>query len=149
MKYLKTLLLLLSLTLCVACNKKVEPFDLKDEYYEESKLEEIDKDRLEELIDDKESMGVFVYLPGCSSCAEFKVVLEDFQKENTVTFYMIQIKDIHAMGLNDKIKYAPSFLIYKEGELVSYLDAESDKDLKYYQSVDGFKEWLTKYINLK
>ena len=149
MKYLKTLLLLLCLSLCVACNKKVEPFDLKDEYYEESKLEEIDKDRLEELIDDKESMGVFVYLPGCSSCAEFKVVLEDFQKENTVTFYMIQIKDIHAMGLNDKIKYAPSFLIYKEGELVSYLDAESDKDLKYYQSVDGFKEWLTKYINLK
>ena len=149
MKYIKTLLLLICVTLCLACNKKVEPFDLKDEYYEESKLEEIDKDKLEELIDDKESFGVFVYLPGCSSCAEFKVVLGDFQEKETITFYMIQIKDIHAMGLDKKIKYAPSFLIYKDGELVSYLDAESDKDLKYYQSVDGFKEWLTKYINLK
>ena len=58
MKYLKTLLLLLCLTLCVACNKKVEPFDLKDEYYEESKLEEIDKDRLEE---DKHTIDVLFH----------------------------------------------------------------------------------------
>ena len=92
---------------------------------------------------------MYIYLPGCSSCAEFKVVLDEFQKDNKLTFYSTEIANAQKTELNDKIKFAPSFVIYKEGKLVAYLDAQSDKDKDYYKTVDNFKEWLTKYINLK
>ena len=146
-KYCKILLLLLILLSCVACSKK--PFDLKDEYYKESKINELDLEGLKKLIDEKESFGVFVYLPGCTSCAAFSEVLDEFQKENTLTFYKTEIKYAKETAIKDKIKYAPSFVIFKEGKIVAYLDAESDKDLPYYKTVKDFKEWLTKYINLK
>ncbi len=150
-KYCKILLLLLAITLCIACKKeeKIEPFDLKESYYQESKMDELDLDNLKKLINDKESFGVFVYLPGCTSCAAFSEVLNDFQKNNTISFYKIEIKYAKETEIGEKIKYAPSFVIFKEGKVVAYLDAESDEDLSYYKTVDGFKEWLTKYINLK
>lgn len=148
-KYLSAILIICLMITCVACNKKVEPFDLKDEYYKESKIIDLDKKELEQMIDDKESFVVYIYLPGCSSCAEFKEVLEEFQKDNKLVIYSTQIKIAHEIGLKEKIPYAPSFAVYKEGELISYLDAMSDDDLGYYKTSEQFKEWLTKYINLK
>jgi len=155
-KLSKVLFILLTLTLCIACKKeekkeevKIEPFDLKEEYYKESKMDELDLEGLEKLIEDKESFGVFVYLPGCTSCAAFSEVLNDFQKQNTITFYKTQIKYAKETDIGNKIKYAPSFVIFKEGKIVGYLDAESDEDLPFYETVEKFKEWLTKYINLK
>lgn len=155
-KYVKVLLLLLTITVCIACKKeepkpevKIDPFDLKEEYYKESKLTEVELDGLNKLIEEKESFGIFVYLPGCSSCAEFSEVLSDFQASNKITFYKTQIKYAKETDIGNKIKYAPSFVIFKEGKIVAYLDAESNDDLAYYETVANFKEWLTKYINLK
>ena len=148
-KYLSAILIICLMITCIACNKKVEPFDLKDEYYKESKIIDLDKKELEQMIDDKESFVVYIYLPGCSSCAEFKEVLEEFQKDNKLVIYSTQIKIAHEIGLKEKIPYAPSFAVYKEGKLISYLDAMSDDDLGYYKTSEQFKEWLTKYINLK
>lgn len=156
-KSFRTLLLIIILVLCVACGKKeetkeeikVEPFDLKEEYYKESKMTDLELDDLKKLIDEKESFGLFVYLPGCTSCAAFSVVLDDFQKDNTITFYKSQIKFAKETEIGEKIKYAPSFVIFKEGKVYGYLDAESNTDLPYYETKENFKEWLTKYINLK
>jgi hypothetical protein len=154
-KYLKILLLILTLTLCIACKKeeikeeKIDPFELKEEYYKESKMDDLDLDSLNKLIEDKESFGVFVYLPGCTSCAAFSEVLTDFQKDNTISFYKTQIKYAKETEIGKKIEYAPSFVVFKEGKVVAYLDAASDEDKPYYDTVENFKEWLTKYIILK
>ena len=156
-KVLRVFFLLLALTLCVACKKeeptpepeKIEPFTLKEEFYKESKITDINLEELKKLIDDKESFIAYVYLPGCSSCAAFKTVLDAFQEEYTLSFYSVQIKYAKETVIGEKIKYAPSFVVFKEGKLVGYLDAESDKDKDSYESVDNFKKWLTQYINLK
>ena len=44
--------------------------------------------------------------------------------------------------LKEYIKYYPSLVIYYEGEIVDYLDTNSDSDSEYYKSVDGFKKWF-------
>ena len=41
-----------------------------------------------------------------------------------------------------------SFHVNK-GEVVSYLDAASDNDLKYYESIENFTEWISKYVILE
>ena len=156
-KFMKYFLLIAMLTLCVACGKKeeekeepkIEPFDLKEEYYQKSEIVDVDLEGLEKLIDEEESFGLYVYLTGCSSCAEFKEVLTDFQDQNNLKIYSCEIRQAIQTDLKDKIKYAPSFVVYKEGKIVAYLDAESNDDLPYYKTADSFKEWLTKYINLK
>lgn len=152
-KFTKLFLVLLAAILLVGCGKeqeeKIEPFDLKEEYYQESKQIELDLDGLNKLIEDKESFGVFVYLPGCTSCAAFSEVLSEFQKDNTLTFYKTEIKYAKQTDIGNKITYAPSFIIFKEGKIVAYLDAESNKDKPVYDTVENYKEWLTKYINLK
>ena len=154
-KHFRILFLLLALTICVACKKeepkpepKIEPFELKEEFYKESKITDINLEELNKLIDDKESFIAYVYLPGCSSCAAFKEVLEEFQKENILSFYSVQIKYAKETVIGEKVKYAPSFVVFKEGKLVGYLDAESDKDKPYYENTSSFKEWLTQYIVL-
>ncbi len=148
-KNLKLIIILALIITCIACDKKIEPFDLKEEYYKESKMIDLEQEDLEKMLDDKESFVMYIYLPGCSSCAEFKEVLTEFQENNKLTIYSSQIKYAKETSIGKKIKYAPSFVVYKDGEIVSYLDAESDDDLPYYKTADSFKEWLTKYINLK
>ena len=127
----------------------VEAYEPEEEVIQESKLTEVELDGLNKLIEEKESFGIFVYLPGCTSCAAFSIVLDDFLKDNQVVFYKTQIKYAKETEIGSKIKYAPSFVVFKEGKVVSYLDAESDKDKPVYETKENFKEWLTKYINLK
>lgn len=157
-KRFKILFFLLALTLCVACGKKeekIEPFKLDEMVTFEEKTDEdtnelvtttIEKDELQQLIDDKKSFGVYVFLPGCSSCAEFREVLKEYQKDHNINYYSTQIKYAKETVIGEKIKYAPSFVIFKEGKIVAYLDAESDDDLPYYKTTDKLHEWLTKYI---
>ena len=49
----------------------------------------------------------------------------------------------------ENVKYAPSVIIIKDGEIVSYLDANSDKDLEKYQDANKFIKWLKEYIYLE
>lgn len=148
-KALRLLLVLTLVVTCIACDKKIKPFDLKDEYYEKSEIIDLTLEELQKKQEDKDSFVLYVYLEGCSSCAEFKEVLKEFQETNNLTIYSCEIKEAIQTELKDKIKYAPSFVVYKDGKILSYLDAESDEDLPYYKTPEQFKEWLTKYINLK
>ena len=51
--------------------------------------------------------------------------------------------------IHEYVTYAPSVVIFKEGKIIAFMDALSDEQIKYYETVDGFKEWVTKYINLE
>ena len=143
-----SIILVILIALLILNSKKIKPIDIDSEYYENNELIEIDKEELEQLEKDKKSFVVFVYLPGCTSCAAFSEVLEEFQSKNNITIYKIQIKDAKETSIGKKVKYAPSFIVYKEGKIVAYLDATKDKDKPYYESNEKFTEWFIKYVNL-
>ena len=63
--------------------------------------------------------------------------------------YEINFKDINNTQIDDYVKYSPSLVIYDKGKLIAYMDANSDDDLQYYKSVDGIKNWVSKYVYLK
>lgn len=140
-KIIYIFLLLLVLT---GCTK--EKFKLEDKYYNNPSFEEIDSKQLNELEDNKESFLVMVYTTGCFSCMDFEKVLTEFTKEYNLQIFRINIKDIDNTNISGKIKYTPSLVIYNEGEVYKYLDADSDKDTKYYKDTTNLKEWLDKYI---
>ncbi len=143
----KILCIAILLIMLTACTK--EKFKLNDTYYNNPSFEEVDGNTLKELEDDSESFLVMVYTTGCFSCMDFEKVLTEFTEEYKLNILRININDIDKTKLKDKIKYTPSLVIYKEGKVYKYLDADSDKDTKYYKSTDTLKEWLDKYIELK
>lgn len=142
----KLLLLVAIVILLVGC--KQEKFYLEDEHYGNGVITDIDKKELKLLEKEKQSFAVFVYLPGCSSCAEFKKVLNEFVEEKNIEVYSISITNVEGTGV-EKVEYAPSLVLYNEGKVVDMLDSASDEDLPYFKEVTSLTEWLKEYIYLE
>ena len=143
------ILLLVSIILVVIKNVPNQKFYLEDKYYGNSDFIEIETSDIEKLINDKESFALFIYQPACANSSNFEQVLKNFSRSNNIEIYKIAFSDIKDTDLNKHIKYYPSFAIFKKGKMIDYLDANSDKDLKYYKSKDGFTEWFTSYVKLR
>ena len=135
------------ISLCgCAGNVDTEPFMFEDKYYDVGNITEITVDEFGNLLDSKESFGLFIYQDFCAASASFEDVLIDYIDEYDVSFYKLSYNDMKETKLKSKIKFYPSFVIYKEGELISFLDADSGNDADYYKSVSGFNDWLTRYV---
>lgn len=142
----KLLLLVAIVILLVGC--KQEKFYLEDVHYGNGVITDIDKKELKLLEKEKENFVIFVYLPGCSSCAEFRTVLTEFIEEKNIEVYSISITDVEGTGV-EKVEYAPSLVLYNEGKVVDLLDSASDEDLPYFKEVTSLTEWLEEYIYLE
>lgn len=102
---------------------------------------------LNNMIDNKETFLLLVYLSGCTSCAAFKPIVEELAATKQVDIYSISLNEV-----KDKypdIKFTPAFLIYKDGELVSYLDANKDEDTKYYENLYNLSTYVSKYLDIE
>lgn len=124
-------------------------FSLDDEYYGTKEVLEINDNKLEELIDKKKNFVVFIYQPLCTISGDFSKVLDDFLEEEHLGIYKLSYSNVENKELKKKVKYYPSVVIYKNGKIVAYLEANKNDDVKYYESKDGFREWLKKYVILK
>ncbi len=121
-------------------------FQLDTAYYGKSGLHEISVAELQQLIDEKKSFGLFIYQSSCESSANFEKVLTEFSEQNQIQLEMTSFSYVRKSGLVGDLKYYPSFALYHDGKLVTFLDADSDSDISYYQSVAEFTEWWKKYV---
>lgn len=139
-------LLIISCLVLTGCGEKT--FSLEDKYYMNMTVNEIEKDGLEKLINDKESFLVFIYQPLCAASSAFEKVLNEFIESYRVSFYKMSFTNMKETELGAEIKYYPSFVIYKDGEMVDYLDANSEEDKESYQDLSGFTKWFKKYVEI-
>ena len=123
-------------------------FSLESKYYNTGEKIEINTSELEELINDKESFVVFVSQDMCLASSNFEVVINDFLEEYPITIYEINYSELKESDLGDFLEHYPSFVIYKNGKMVDFLDANADEDTDYYKTKEGFKNWFTQYVNL-
>lgn len=142
----KLLVLIAMVLMLVGC--KSEKFYLDDEHYDKVGIVEIDNKELKKKEKNEDNFGIFVFLPGCSSCAEFKTVLNEFTEDEDMMVYSISILDVKGTQAED-LDFAPSFIVYKEGKAVDMLDPASNDDMPYFESADKFKEWLEEYVYLE
>ena len=118
-------------------------FSLESKYYNTGEKIEINISELEELISDKESFVVFVSQDMCLASSNFEVVINDFLEEYPITIYEINYSELKESDLGDFLEHYPSFVIYKNGKMVDFLDANADEDIDYYKTKEGFKNWFT------
>lgn len=126
-----------------------DSFKLNDKYYGSAKYLDLDKDKLDKLIKDKESFVVFVYQPLCAASSQLESVVAPFMHSYDISFYKISYVDMKNTKLKDTVKYYPSIVIYKEGEVVDFLDANSGEDTDVYKDIESFTDWFKDYVKIK
>ena len=146
----KIISLLLFCIIFAGCTKKeATTFYLEDKYYNTVSYITSNSEEVNELIENKSSFVLFVYQDLCVNSYNFEKVLNEFVNENQIGIVKIAYSDIKNTLLADTIKYYPSFVIFKEGKIVDYLDANSDEDTKYFKNIDDFSDWFKSYIKIK
>jgi len=108
---------------------------------------EVEEDKVvpffEELVASKKSFVIYVSLPICNGdAAKFKEYVLDFQRKNHLSFYYLTSDYIKETSLYRTVKYYPSVITYKDGKIINYLKYDSDEDLDFYKSYEGFERWF-------
>ena len=127
----------------------VEKFNLESDLYSGSELKELSVDEFEKLVKNKKSFVVIAHMDFCPAETPLTSTAEQLVHDDGFTFYGLKSTEFEGSSLSQSVTYLPSAAIYHNGELVKYLDAESDEDIPYYQSAEGLRNWLSNYINLK
>ena len=144
------LLVLFFLILC-GCSKKknevVEKFYLDSEYYNKGDYIKVNSKDLEDIKNG--SFLLFTYNNYCTLKIPCENIFSDFINQYNIAIVSIKFEDFKNTDFYEKVKFAPSVLVIKDGNIIAYLDAESDNDIDKYQDVSKFKEWVEKYIYLK
>lgn len=139
----KVVLFIITLLLITGCNKKqIEKFHLNNKYYNEGKF--ITIKNIDELKND--TYVLYTYNNYCTFKKPCEEVFKDYMKKYKIDFYGIPFEQFKKTSFYKEIKYAPSIILVKEGKIITYLDANSNKDLDRYQDSKKFEEWINKYI---
>lgn len=142
-------LLLIGIITFVLMNNKSEKFSLEDKYYGTGEFIDVSNSELENIIKNKENFLLYTYNNYCSLPIPCDSIFGSIMKEYSFNILQIKFSDFKETNLYKKVKLAPSVLIFKDGKLIDFLDAESDNDLKKYQDKEEFKNWLNNYMELK
>lgn len=121
---------------------ETETFPLSAEIYAEANFQELSTAEFEQLIAEQKSFIVILHMAVCPAEFPIKDVAKQVAQAENLTIYSLKEDDFKQTALAATIKYLPSAAIYRTGELVAFLDAESDEDLEYYKNADGFLKWL-------
>ena len=124
-------------------------FEFDDKLYGRAELIEIDAADYDELVAEKASFGLLVYQPLCTTSYEFTQIVTALTEAEQVSFYKIPFSQLKETTLAEVVKYYPSFVLVREGEVVDALDAESDEDTAIYKEQGAFYDWLTGYVTLR
>ena len=127
---------------------KPATFRLDEQYYGTAELTPISAEELQRLVYNKSSFAVFVSQPSCRTSADFEKILQSFVVAHPMQFYEIAFSDLKNLSFAEAVRFYPSFLIFKDGKLVDFLEADSDEDASAYTSLDGFETWCTKQVIL-
>lgn len=148
------LIILLSALYLINKNKinkpiKVDKFKIENKYYNNKGLKETNKKELKKLIKNKESFILFTYNNYCNFSIPCDTIFQTSAKENNIEILQIPFEQFKTISLYKTVKYAPSVIIIYKGQIIDYLDANKDEDIKLYQDTKEFTNWLKKHIIIK
>lgn len=122
---------------------------LSTEYREGGGLGEITTSDLRTMVDEKKSFIVFVSQPDCIAAEKLRGILQELIAEYPIQIFEVSFSDLKESGLASEVRFYPSLIVYRQGEIVDFLDANDGEDTEAYNSLDGLKAWLTNVVMLE
>ncbi len=121
---------------------------LSEEYRGAGGIGMVTTDDLRTMIDDKKSFLLFVSQPGCQAAEKLRGILQELIAEYPIQFFEISFSDLKESGLASEVRFYPSLMVYRQGQLADFLNANDNADTEAYNSLDGLKKWLTDIVIL-
>lgn len=141
----KYILIFITIILLTGCSNNT--IYLEDNLYNNNEFISIDSTSINNKLDT--TYLLYTYNNYCSMKIPCENIFKSVMEEYNISMYSISYKDFKDTYLHDTVKYAPSVIIVDKGEIISYLDPNSDEDYDRYQDTNSFTKWLKKYIQLK
>lgn len=132
----------------IILNLKYEKFYINDKYYNNGEFIKITSNDLNNLINSKDSFLLYTYNDYCSLEIPCDDIFRSVMAKYKIDMYSIRYEEFEKTEYINKVKYAPSVIIVKNGKIITYLDANKKEDLDRYQDTSSFESWLNKYIYL-
>ena len=143
---LKRISLLLFLIIIVTgCSSS--KFYLEDKYYQNGEYIEINEKEFAKM--ENTSYVLFIYNSYCQFSVPCQDIFKSVMEKYNISFLAMPYAEFKNTSLHNKVKYAPSVIIVKDGNIKAYLDSEKDSDIDLYQDSQKFEKWLSKYIYLE
>lgn len=139
---MKKIILLITIFLLVGCTN--QSFYLTDKYYNNGDFISIKASD----INVDESFILYTYNNFCALPIHCENIFKEEMEKYKIDVLSMPFDEFKNTNYYKEVKYAPSILIIKDGKIIDYLKADSDKDYDKYQKVDVFHEWLEKYVIL-
>lgn len=141
----KYILIFITIIILTGCSNNA--IYLEDNLYNNNEFISIDSTSINNKLDT--TYLLYTYNNYCSMKIPCENIFKSVMEEYNISMYSISYKDFKDTYLHDTVKYAPSVIIVDKGEIISYLDPNSDEDYDRYQDTNSFTKWLKKYIQLK
>jgi hypothetical protein len=127
-------------------DRTMEQYDKDIEKAIELKAELINK-----LIKEKKSFIVTVQNASVCTANSYSLDLNTtkFCNDNNIYCFLMGTDVFFKTDLHKTVKYAPTTIIVKEGEVYKYTDPNSDEYIDFDKDYEKVKEWLEKYIVIK
>lgn len=120
---------------------------LNEQYVEKAKV-------INNLVKNKASFIVAfdnteTYCSGGKAFGDPYVYAESFAVNNNIFIYKANIIALKNTTLYKKVKHTPNVVIVYKGEILSYIDHNSNKFKKIYSDEKEFNKWLKSYVKVK
>ena len=129
----KIIILLLPLLLLTGC-KKQEKLTLTEKYYNEGNF--ITVNTLDNL--EKETYILYTYNNYCTFEIPCDKIFKEYMEKYKIDFISMPFKEFKNTKYYNKVKYAPSIIIIKQGKIISYLNANKNEDILRSHKIDSF-----------
>ncbi len=146
MKKIYYLIICILIIFTTGCNKTNEKITIDKKYYNTGEFINVSNDKLSTL--DKENYILYSYNSYCAFQVPCEDVFKEFMSKYKIDFLSISFKEFKKNKFYKKIKYAPSIIIIKKGNIVAYLDPNSDDDIDKYQDANKLEEWIKEYVEI-
>lgn len=124
-------------------------FELNDGMYGDGQVVNITIDNIGSKVADHQSFALFVSQPGCRTADDLRKIVKEFASTHHLTIYEVDYSGLRESGLVPGLKFYPSFVVFRRGKPVDFLEADSQDDVSAYSTLDGFSTWFTDHIILK
>lgn len=145
----KVILIIIFILSITGCSKESNKFYLNEEYYNDSKLFDINSLELIGMLDANKSFILFTYNPYCNFKVSCESIVEGFSEDNNTVVFKIPFEEFKKTKLYNTVKYAPSIILINKGKIETYLDPNKDEDSIKYQDKNALKSYIEMYIDMK
>lgn len=124
-------------------------FELEDELYGDGQISNITIDDVKNKVTEHQSFALFVSQPGCRTAEDLRKIIKEFASTNHLTIYEVDYSGLRESNLVPGLKFYPSFVVFRRGKPVDFLEADNSEDVSAYATLDGFSAWFTDHVIMK